>query len=270
MDASSSPALSSPSAGILNATGYVVAQRKAAVASKAMGRLKELNVREGDLVQKDQVLGVLENEDLMALVKQEQANLDALNSRIAFAEAELEEARLDRDRTLRLRRQNAVSQSDLDKTQARFKKAVAELESTKSNSILANARLEKAKVDLTYTYILAPFDGTVLTKNADVGEIVAPYGTAADARAALVTIADMSSLQVEADVSEANLQKVFVGQKCEITMDSLPGRIYRGEVDKIVPTVDKAKATVLTKIKFLDKDDKVIPEMSAKISFRLK
>jgi len=115
---------------------------------------------------------------------------------------------------------------------------------------------------------LAPFDGTVISKNADEGEVVAPFGSSANARAAVVTIADMSSLEVEADVSESNLQRVSVGQGCGITLDSIPGQIYEGIVSNIVPTVDRAKATVLVKIKFNNLDDRVIPEMSARVTFR--
>ncbi|MGZ9143833.1 MAG: efflux RND transporter periplasmic adaptor subunit, partial [Candidatus Binatia bacterium] len=114
---------------------------------------------------------------------------------------------------------------------------------------------------------VAPFDGTVLKKNADVGEIVAPLAGAASSRAAVVTIADMSSLEVDADVSEANITRVSAEQPCEITLDAYPQQRYPGYVTKIVPTADRAKATVLVKIKFRQYDQKVLPEMSAKIAF---
>lgn len=252
----------------LYATGYVVASRQAAVASKATGRLKTLKVEEGDAVKEGDVLGVLENDDLLALVKEREASVEALQARIRFTEAELEDATLNRDRVVQLEKKKVVSRSEKDQALARYKKALSEVESAKANLSLAAAQLERTKVDLSYTFILAPFDGTVLTKNADVGEIVAPLGSSANARAAIVTIADMNSLEVEADVSEANITKIFVGQGCAITLDSYPGKPYKGKVSKIVPTVDRAKATVLTKIKFIDRDDKVIPEMSAKIAFK--
>ena len=256
-------------ASVLNASGYVVAQRRAAVASKATGRLKELNVVEGDQVKQGQVLAVLENQDMVALVSEREANLNALRARIGFAQAEFDDAQLDLDRSKSLRQSKVVSQAELEKADARFKRAISDLESTKANMALAAAQLEKAKVDLGYTFITAPFDGTVLTKNADIGEIVAPMGSSSESRAAVVTIADMSSLEVEADVSEANITKVFIGQECEITLDSFPGKTYHGIVAKVVPTVDRAKATVLTKIRFTDRDEHVLPEMSAKIAFRL-
>ena len=117
------------------------------------------------------------------------------------------------------------------------------------------------------TRIIAPFDGTVLKKNADVGEIMAPLAGAASSKAAVVTIADMSSLEVDADVSEANITKVRPKQNCEITLDAYPQQRYPGYVSNIVPTADRSKATVMVKIKFMKYDERVLPEMGAKITF---
>lgn len=256
-------------ASVLNATGYVVAQRQAAVASKATGRLKELRVDEGDTVKRDEVLAVLENDDKTALVRNREANLNALRARIDFMQAELRDAERQLNRTRRLARTSAVAQAELDEAEARHQKAAAELAAAQANVSLSEAQLEEAKVELSYTYIIAPFDGTVLTKNADVGEVVAPFGSSSNARAAVVTIADMTSLEVEADVSEANIARVKVGQEAEITLDSFPGKVYRGTVSKIVPTVDRAKATVQTKIRFTDRDEHVLPEMSARVTFKV-
>ena len=120
---------------------------------------------------------------------------------------------------------------------------------------------------LDYTLIRAPFDAVVLTKNADIGDIVTPLGAAANAKAAVVTIADLGSLQVEADVAETNLGLVKTGQPCEIQLDALPDSRFRGIVHTIVPTVDRSKATILVKIRFLDKDPRILPEMRAKVAF---
>jgi len=106
-----------------------------------------------------------------------------------------------------------------------------------------------------------------LTKNADIGDIITPIGAAADAKAAVVTIADMESLLVEVDVSESNLQMVTTGQPCEIQLDALPDSRFRGVVHMIVPTADRTKATILVKVRFVDKDSRILPEMSAKAAF---
>jgi len=254
---------------IMGASGYVVAQRSAAVASKATGRLKELRVVEGDPVKAGDILGILENDDLQAIVNQGVANVSLLESRVQLAEAELENATLEYNRSKVLLKEDALSRSVGDAALSRFKKATAELSAAKSSLEVGRSQLAKAQVDLEYTKIIAPFDGTVLTKDADVGEIVAPFGSSTSARAAIVTLADLKSLQVEADVSESNLSKVKMGQKVEIRIDSFPGVIYPGRVNKIVPTVDRAKGTVLVKISFDELDDKVLPEMSAKVNFIL-
>ena len=131
----------------------------------------------------------------------------------------------------------------------------------------SNAALEGANVAIEYTLIRAPFDAIVLTKNADIGDIVTPIGAAANAKAAVVTIADMNSLEVEADVSESNLSQIRVGQPCEIQLDALPQARFRGAVHMIVPTADRSKATVMVKVRFVDKDPRILPEMSAKVAF---
>jgi RND family efflux transporter MFP subunit len=117
------------------------------------------------------------------------------------------------------------------------------------------------------TLIRAPFNGIVLTKNANVGDVITPFSSALGSQAAVVTMADMSTLEVEADVSEGNIAKVKAGQPAEVQLDALPDARLRGEVHRLVPTVDRAKATVTVKIRFVDQDPRVLPEMSAKVAF---
>jgi len=168
------------------------------------------------------------------------------------------EQTLERQKTMYAR--SLTSKAELDAAQARHGRVNA--------TILAyEAALRGADVALENTRIRAPFDGTVLTKNADVGEVVAPFAASANSRGAVATMADMSSLQVEADVSESNITRVSVGQPTEITLDAYPDKRYRGVVHRIVPTADRSKATVLTKVKFIDRDERVLPEMSAKVLF---
>ncbi|MDH3460999.1 MAG: efflux RND transporter periplasmic adaptor subunit, partial [Burkholderiaceae bacterium] len=114
--------------------------------------------------------------------------------------------------------------------------------------------------------IRAPFDGVVLVKNANVGDIITPFSSAAGSQGAVVTMADMSTLEVEADVSESNLAHAKTGAPVEITLDALPNARFRGSVVGIVPTVDRAKATVMTKIRFETLDPRILPEMSAKVT----
>lgn len=258
-----------PSQGnsLLNASGYVVAQRKASVASKGTGRLIALNVVEGDRVVQGQVIARIENEDVEALLSQARAALEQARATLVQAQTEKDDAGALHTRNKALIDEGAISKAEWDAIDARYKRAVAGVTLAEANIRAAAATVRAAEVQIENTIIRAPFDGTVLTKNADVGEVVAPFGAAANARGAVVTIADMRSLQVEADVSESQIQKIKPGQPCQITLDAAPDRSYRGEVSKIVPTADRAKATVLTKIRFLELDEKVLPEMSAKVAF---
>lgn len=252
---------------ILNATGYAVAQRRAAVASKGTGRLVELNVREGDRVKKGDVIGRLESADMAAALARAQANRNVAESALDQAEAEATEATLSYERKKSLVASGMIPKADFESAEARYRRAVAVVASGKAGVKAAEAAVRSAEVDVENTIIRAPFDGTVLTKNADVGEVVAPFGSSASAKAAVVTMADMDSLQVEADVSESNIEKIRVGQRCEITLDAYPETKYDGVVEAVVPTVDRAKATVLTKIRFVNRDDRVLPEMSARVAF---
>jgi RND family efflux transporter MFP subunit len=252
---------------VLNASGYVVPQRKSALASKVTGRLIWLGVEEGNRVKKDQVIARLESDDVAAAKNQAAANVNAARSNIELAKAELREATLNLERYKALLSKGVIPQSIYDTTLARYEKAVAAVNAGEATLKASLAGLEGANISLEYTSIRAPFDAVVLTKNADVGDIVTPIGAAANAKSAVVTIADMNSLQVEADVSESNLNKIKRGQPCEIQLDALPGERFRGAIHTIVPTADRTKATVMVKIRFVDKDSRVLPEMSAKVAF---
>jgi RND family efflux transporter MFP subunit len=262
-----SQTLPSKALTVLNAAGYVVAQRKAAVASKATGRLQELRVEEGKVVKEDDVLAVLENKDLEATLQEARAALRVATFALKNAEAELQEATLNYNRIKSLRESGAVSEQAYDVAEARFKRGAALERSAQYGVQRAEASVKVAEINLEYSFIRAPFDGVVLTKNADVGEVVAPFGGSVNAKAAVVTMADMSSLMVEVDVSESSLEKVKVGAAAEIRLDALPNDRFPGRVHMIVPTADRAKATVLTKVKFNSLDPRVLPDMSAKVAF---
>lgn len=238
---------------LLNAAGYVVAQRKASVASKATGRLEWLGVVEGSRVRKGQLIARVENRDMVAQVEQAAANVLSARAELADAERAYQRAR-------DLAAQNYVSGSALDSAQARLDKARAAL-------AVAQANQRAAQVSVDQTQIRAPFDGVVLTKSANVGDVITPFSSASESKGAVVTMADMDTLEVEADVSEVNLSKISVGQPCEIQLDAFPDRRLRGVVSRTVPTVDRSKASVLVKVRFLDRDPDVLPEMSAKIAF---
>ena len=241
------------SSAVLTASGYIVAQRKASVSSKGTGILVYLGVVEGDKVKSGQIIARLDDRDIVA-------QLDEAKSSLQLYEAQLKEVENNFNREKELFSRGLSSQQSLDQAESAYKSLLANID-------IANARIRAAEVSLENMIIRAPFDGTVLTKNAEVGEIVAPFGASTTSRAAVVTIADMNSLMVETDVSESNIEKIKQDQDCEIVLDANPAKRYQGYVFKIVPTADRSKATVLVKVAFKNYDNSVLPEMSAKVSF---
>lgn len=257
----------SSSITLLNASGYVVAQRKAALAAKATGRLEWLGVEEGSKVKSGEIIARLEGRDSEAVQKQAAASVNAAAALRDQAEVAFRDAQRSLARSKELLAQGVVSQADFDAVEARERSSKAALAAAKANLAVSGAALDGAAVSVDYTNIRAPFDGVVLTKNADVGDIVTPLGAAANAKASVVTIADLDSLRVEADVSESSLEKVKKGQACEILLDALPQDRFGGVVHSVVPTADRSKATVMVKVSFLKRDPRVLPEMSAKVAF---
>lgn len=265
----------------LTASGYVVAQRRAAVASKATGRLMELLVREGSVLKKGELIARLDASDVQAAIAAAQAGVRLAEAGLGQAratqrQAEVEQRNAEAEflRAQELSRQGFVSAQALDAAQRRLDAARASLAAGAASLSQAQAAIEQARaqarvqeVNRDYTEIRAPFDGIVLVKNANVGDIITPFSSAAGSQGAVVTMADLSTLEVEADVSEGSLSKASKGQPVEITLDALPGLRLRGKVGGIVPTVDRAKATVMTKVQFEQLDPRILPEMSAKVSF---
>jgi RND family efflux transporter MFP subunit len=252
---------------LLNANGYVVADRKAAVGSKTSARLVWLGVEEGSRVKSGEILARLEADDVTAALARAKAARDAARGDLAAARAEQEDAAREAGRMAALDKSGAAARAEYDAAETRRRKAVAGVAAAEGSLRAQEAAVREAETALEYTNIRAPFDGVVLTKSADLGDMITPLGAAAGAKASVVTMADLSTLQVEADVAEANLSVVSSGQPCEISLDSLPGERFPGRVHMIVPTADRSKASVLVKVRFAAPDPRILPEMSAKVAF---
>lgn len=265
----------------LTASGYVVAQRRAAVASKGTGRLVELRVREGSVVRQGDLIGRLDASDVEAAiaatragVAQAQAARAQAEAALGQARAELANAEVELKRQQALQAQGFVSAQAVDGADRRAAVARSALVTQQAAIAAAQAAIAQSQaqvrvqqVNQANTEIRAPFDGVVLVKNANVGDMITPFSSASGTSGAVVTMADMGTLEVEADVSESNVARIQPEQPVEITLDALPELRFRGNVARIVPTVDRAKATVMTKIRFEALDARILPEMSAKVSF---
>ncbi|BCQ27817.1 efflux RND transporter periplasmic adaptor subunit (plasmid) [Caballeronia sp. NK8] len=252
---------------LLNATGYVVPQRKAAVASKGQGRVEWLGVLEGTVVKEGQIIARLESNDVAASLAQALAQVKVARANLELQRAEMKNAEVDLRRFKILAPQGAIPATQYDAALARFDKAQASINSDQAAIVAALANAQAAQVAVDQTVIRAPFDGVVLEKHANVGDNITPFSSASDSKGAVVTIADMKTLEVEADVAESNISRIAVEQPCEIQLDALPDVRFAGRVSRIVPTVDRSKATVLVKIRFVERDARVLPEMSAKVAF---
>jgi HlyD family secretion protein len=251
----------------LSATGHVAAATRASVSSKGTGRLEWLGVTEGQHVKQGEVLARLESRDVQAVREQAAAGLEAARANLLQGQAELKDAQLALARTQDLAQKHFISSSEVDVATARTDKAQAVTESLRAQIAVAQANLHSAEVGVEQTLIRAPFTGVVLTKNANVGDILTPFSAAAGTTGAVVTMADMSTLEVEADVSESAIARVGAKQPAEIQLDAFPQLRLLGHVSRVVPDVDRSKATLLVKVHFDETDPRVVPDMSAKVSF---
>jgi HlyD family secretion protein len=227
---------------LLTATGYIEAERKADLSPKITSRITELDVTEGSRVKKGDVIARLDHTDLDAQLAERRAAW--INAR----------AELERQRSMHA--EGLTPKASLDA-------AVATEAATR-----AAVRYVEALLD--YTVIRAPFAGVVTAKRAFVGEAVSPFGSSPSgggSGGAIVTLVEFSSLYVGADVNEANLSRLGPDQPAEITLDAVPDKVYHGFLRQIVPAADRQKATVRVKVSFHDADDKILPDLSARVSF---
>ena len=251
------------------ANGYVVARTKAAVSAKIPGRLAMLNVSEGSRVEKGAIIARLDNADYAAAVGQAEAG-------VASAKATLIEAQSDRDqmqrdyvrvRDIHAQNPNLVSPQDVENADSRARQADARFGAQSARVDAAAAALRVAQANLENTYVRAPFSGTVLRKEAEVGEVVAPSVGGGLTRGAVVTMADLATLEVEVDVNEAYIARIHSDQQARITLDAYPDTAFRGTVRQIIPTADRQRATVQVKVSILDRDPRILTEMGAKVEF---
>jgi HlyD family secretion protein len=260
-----------PSAGTTSVTanGYVVARTKASVSAKTAGRLAYLGVSEGSLVSRGQIIARLDNADFQAAVSQAQANVAASDATIIEARSDRDQLARDANRLRDLRKRNPtlISQQDLESASSRAAQAEARLTAAEARKRSADAGLRMAQASNDNTIIRAPFSGTVLRKDAEVGEVVAPSVGGGLTRGAVVTIADLSTLEVEVDVNEAYIGRVRSGRPARITLDAYPDTTFRGSVRQVVPTADRQRATVQVKVSITDHDPRILPEMGAKVDF---
>lgn len=253
----------------VTANGYVVARTRAAVAAKVPGRLASLAVDGGSVVRRGEVIARLENADYQAAVAEARANLESARATLTETETERDQSARESRRTQQIHdeRPELVSAQEAEIARSRTTQAEARARSARARVDAAQASLRFAEATLENTYIRAPFSGTVLRKEAEVGEVVAPSVGGGLTRGAVVTMADLTTLEVEVDVNEAYIGRVRSNQPARITLDAYPDTSFRGAVRQVVPTADRQRATVQVKVGILDRDSRILPEMGARVDF---
>jgi HlyD family secretion protein len=245
-----------PGLAMLTASGYVVPRRKAVVSAKIQGRLSELRVEEGSRVKEGDVLARLESADYAAQVRSAEAA-------VLRAQADLAEQRRQLRLSEQLQREGVLSRDTLEAAESRVRMADAALQQ-------ADAQVEVTRAQLSNTIIRAPFTGVVLRKMAEVGESVAPIPPGVNlstSSGAIVALADLDTLEVEADVSETNVGRLSADQPAEVSVEAFPDKRFKAVLRQVIPTADRTRATVQVKVTILDKDPGLKPEMNAKVNF---
>jgi HlyD family secretion protein len=256
---------------VLVATGYVVARHSSDVGVKVGGRLARLGFEEGTRVHRGQVIAEIEHADVSA-------QLEASRRAVAEADAQLGQATASRDEDVRnVERQRALARDGITTTAAltaaesAAQVSAAKVTAAQAAIASAHARVKVAEEALENTNVRAPFDGVVIKKRAEAGETVSPFGVQGQASqegGAIATIADLSELEVQTEVSENTVAKLVPGMPAEVKLQAYQDQAYRGRLRQIFPSADRAKSIVEVRVTILNADARVKPEMSASVTFQ--
>lgn len=255
-------------AAVLNASGYVVARRQATVSSKVTGKVAEVMIEEGMSVREGQVLARLDDSTARPVHALALRQLDAARKNLEEVEVRIAEAERNLRRMQQLRTDKLVSEQQLDQAQSEFAALSARLEALKSEVQVAAGTVRVRAQDLDDLIVRAPFDGVVVSKDAQPGEMVSPISAGGGfTRTGIATIVDMDSREIEVDVNEAFINRVKQNQKTEAVLDAYADWRIPSHVINIVPTADRQKATVRVRIGFDELDERILPDMGVKVSF---
>ncbi len=262
--------LAAVSAGdsVLDATGYVVARRQATVSSKTTGKVVEVLVEEGMYVEEGQLLAQLDDSITRAQLELSESQLRASRASLDEMMVQLKQARLDLERTSGLAERKLASQADLDRDTLTVEGLTARLARVEQELNVAERHADVQRQMLVDMQIRAPFAGVVIAKAAQPGEMISPVSAGGGfTRTGICTIVDMDSLEVEVDVNEAYINRVFPGQPATVALNAYPDVQIPAAVIAIIPTADRNKATVRVRIRILEPDDRVLPDMGVKVRF---
>ncbi|MDA5194362.1 efflux RND transporter periplasmic adaptor subunit [Alphaproteobacteria bacterium LMG 31809] len=253
---------------VLEAAGYVTARREATVSAKITGRLRQVMIEEGDHVKEGEVLAKLDDTNEKAALALTQAQLAAAKSQVSSGVAQLAQAERDLNRQAELNERGFVSTQGLENARTLLATQKSQLQTLREQVRVAEAQVDVARVTYDNTIIRAPFSGVISAKAAQPGEIVSPMSAGGGfTRTGIGTIVDMDSLEIEVDVNEAYINRVEPGQPVEAVLDAYPDWKIPAAVIAIIPTADRSKATVKTRIAIKAKDPRIVPDMGVRVTF---
>jgi RND family efflux transporter MFP subunit len=253
---------------VVVATGYLESRRQAKIGARAAGRIDAIFFEEGDRVSKGEILAELDHKDLDASLAAAAASVELAKATLVEQEIAIELALADKVRAERLWESRSSAESEYDQAQFGYRTALARKSSLEADIALAEARRQQAEQLRENMFIRAPFDGTVISKDAEHGESILPGGMGGGSgRGSVATIADLDHLEIECDVQEDFISRVIEGQEAEIAVDAVPDKRYHGTVRKIIPMGDRARATIKVQVEIIDADALLFPEMAGTVFF---
>lgn len=253
---------------LLDATGYLKSRYQATIGTKIAGRVEEMRVIEGDKVKKGDTLAVIEHNDLKAMLASRQAQAERTAAELDEERADLWAKEREDYRVTRLYNQKKATAEEYEKAQAEHKKATARVAALEAAVKLVKSNTDEIKATIFTMHLYAPFDGTVVEKQGEVGEIISPTSMSSSlGRSAVVTIADLRHMDVETDISEGHLWRIALGQPASVSVSAIPSKRYRGRLRQVLPMSDRTRKTLKVKVEILDPDDNLFPELAAKVYF---
>ena len=254
---------------VLDATGYVTARRRATVSSKITAKVVEVMVEEGMQIEEGQLVARLDDINQRRRFDLATAALATTETRVAEARARLVEAELNLERITELTGRKLASQAELDSARAQYDSLNAQLSTRRAEVISAQRQVALEQQHLDDLLLRAPFSGVVVTKDAQPGEMISPVSAGGGfTRTGICSIVDMASLEIEVDVNEAYIQRVFPGQRVAATLEAYPEWKIPAAVIAIIPTADRQKATVRVRIGFDQLDPRILPDMGVRVAFQ--
>lgn len=253
---------------LLSAKGYLKSRYQSMIGTRVPGRVEKMFVEEGTRVKKGQLLAVLEHNDMKALLASREAQISRTEAQLQEARVDLTEKSWEADRAERLRGKQMLAIEDYQKAIAARGMAAARVKALEAAIVFEQANVAETKATIGYMNLSAPFDGTIVDKQGEVGEIINPMSmSTSTGRSAVVTLSNLEKMEVETDVAENLLSRITVGQPAEVSVSAVPSKHYRGRLRQIIPISDRGRGTVKVKVEILDPDEHLFPELVATVHF---